>query len=459
LKTSQKLGYGIGAFGYGATNQTLGSFLMFFGTSVLGISGSLMGIAVGVSTVWDAATDPIVGRMSDNTKSKFWGKRHGFMFFGAVAIAVINLAIWAIPTALPEFTKFLILLVLLLLIETFNTVYSTPYGALGFDISSDYNERTSIQSFKTVFSFLALAVPSLLMSVFLSPSQFITISASADGYKYMSVITSALCLLCAVLCILGTRKIQNQAANLAPEIPIEKPNKNSFFEILRDKQIRTLIVGYAVALFAGAFITSLGLHTFTYTFHFSSLQIPLIMLSLIGGIILGQPIWLKQSAKNGKQAALSKGIMTLLLGAFIFAFLVALRFAFAGSNALLALVCASLFICGVGTGCLYSMPMSIFADLIAKKETEQGFKSTATSAGLITFCTKVSNAFIMFLIGVALDVIGFAHGVKTQTFAVQNSLGFVLVCGVILSCVISNFVFSKAKLGGSPPKNKHAATN
>jgi len=78
--TKTKILYGTGAFGYGSIGQTVGSFLMFFGTGVLGIPGTLMGIAVAVSTVWDASTDPIVGHWSDRVKSRRFGKRHGFIY-------------------------------------------------------------------------------------------------------------------------------------------------------------------------------------------------------------------------------------------------------------------------------------------------------------------------------------------------------------------------------------------
>jgi lactate dehydrogenase-like 2-hydroxyacid dehydrogenase len=64
-KSRTKFLYGMGAFGYGSIGQTMGSFLMFFGTAILGIPGVLMGIAVGLGTVVDASTDPLVGHVSD----------------------------------------------------------------------------------------------------------------------------------------------------------------------------------------------------------------------------------------------------------------------------------------------------------------------------------------------------------------------------------------------------------
>ena len=65
----------MGGLGYNSLTQTLGSFIMFFGTSVMGISGTLVGLAIGVASLWDGVSDPLVGNLSDKHKNKFFGKR------------------------------------------------------------------------------------------------------------------------------------------------------------------------------------------------------------------------------------------------------------------------------------------------------------------------------------------------------------------------------------------------
>jgi len=87
---------------------------------------------------------------------------------------------------------------------------------------------------------------------------------------------------------------------------------------------------------------------------------------------------------------------------------------------------------------LYSLPISMFADCIHKESRE----NTASSAGFLTFCTKISNAFIMFIVGVSLDLIGFRGGESMQTVAVQNWLGWVLIIGVVTASVVAIFIYS-----------------
>jgi len=433
-----KLLYGVGAFGYGSVGQTLGSFLMFFGTGVLGIPGALMGVAIAVSTIWDATTDPFVGYFSDKTKSRRFGKRHGFIFVGCIFVAVFNLLLWTIDPTLPTMTKFFFLLGLLLILETFNTIFSTPYQALGLDLSKNYQDRTAVQGYRTTFSFLSLLVPTLLMAVFLGTG------GSSRGYIHIALVTSVLCIICGLVAFVGTYKHRTSAVQDSTPAQDDKSRVkkifDEFFGVFSQKNVKRLIFGYAISLSAGAFITTLGLHIFTFTFLFSTREIPFIMLCLIAGIVLGQPLWYYWSRRADKVGALLTALGVVIGGAVLFSIVLAIR-NLVDPAVLLPLVCFAILICGLGTGCLYSLPYSMFADCIDKERLRTGSDKTAISAGFLTFCMKISNAFIMFVIGVSLDLIGFRGGMATQTLSVQNWLGWLLVIGVVTSCFIAMLVY------------------
>jgi Na+/melibiose symporter-like transporter len=454
---------------------------MFFGTGVLGIPGILMGLAVCISTIWDASTDPFVGHWSDKVRSRLFGKRHGFILIGGLMVAVTNLILWSINPAWSVGVKFWVLLLLLLIMETFNTCYSTPYGALGLDISKDYNDRTAVQNFKTAFSFLSLIVPSVLMGVLIRDYR------DSSGYFNIAVVTSLLCLVCAVVCVLGTYRYRHgtedeakgrqnfaqkgavltgkppvlakksavlakKSAVFTQEIGVSAHENGvparrcgifeDFFSILKQKNIGRLIAGYAVSLSAGAFLTSLGLHVFTYTFHFSTAQIPIIMVCLICGIIVGQPAWYVLSRRTDKVTALVSALGMLLLCMMVFVTVLIFR-SLVPVNLILGYVCFAIFLSGIATGCLYSLPISMFADCIAKHQQETGVDKTGKSAGFLTFCTKISNAVILFVIGLSLDIIGFDGGQINQPTNVQNWLGYLLVAGVSIAAVAAMFIYSK----------------
>jgi len=452
-KSRTKFLYGIGAFGYGSIGQTMGSFLMFFGTAILGIPGVLMGIAVGLGTVCDATTDPFVGHISDNTRSQRFGKRHGFILFACIAVAVTNLMLWSISPSWSVAVKFLALTTLLLVIETFSTFYSTPYSALGLDLAKSYNERTAIQGYKTVFSFLSLLVPSILMTLFLTPTDYVTMGASIGGYQKIAIFTSSLCVICGLVCVAGTFKHKTSDTVKTRRSSLREIFTD-FFGIIKQKNVGLLILGYAVSLTAGAFITSLGLHVFTYTFGFSTVEIPIIMTCLIGGIILGQPLWFYISRKTDKVTALITALGVVILGIMIFAAVLLFRNSVYPMQ-VLPLVCITILLAGAGTGCLYSIPISMYADLVDLQNKKTGIDKTAKATGFLTFCTKISNALIMFLIGVSLDLVGFRGGARVQSISTQNWLGWLLIAGVGIACVTAILIYSKyTDLSGSRSRPK-----
>ena len=106
-KKPSKLAYGIGNLGYSVISQTITNFFMFFGTSVLKISGVLVGIAIAISTLWDGITDPFVGYFSDRYPLFNMGNRRGYMLIATFGMAFINVFLWFVPVESGEIIKFI----------------------------------------------------------------------------------------------------------------------------------------------------------------------------------------------------------------------------------------------------------------------------------------------------------------------------------------------------------------
>ena len=123
LNFKTKLCYGLGNLGYGSMGQTVSSFIMFFGTSVLGLSGILVGSIIAITSLWDGLSDPIIGYLSDRTRSKFFGRRLGHMLFACFALALNNVLLWLCPISDNTVLVSIWLVGFLLLQETFNTFF------------------------------------------------------------------------------------------------------------------------------------------------------------------------------------------------------------------------------------------------------------------------------------------------------------------------------------------------
>ena len=94
-----KLAYGFGAIAYGVKNNGFDFFLLLFYSQILGVDAELVGLALLIALVFDAFSDPFVGYLSDNTRSR-WGRRHPWMYFSAIPVSVAYFFLWSPPETL-----------------------------------------------------------------------------------------------------------------------------------------------------------------------------------------------------------------------------------------------------------------------------------------------------------------------------------------------------------------------
>lgn len=150
LSTLTKILYGTGDLGYSMTNSIIATIFPLFMMDVVGISPGLAAIALFIGRSWDYINDPIIGYLSDRTRSRF-GRRRPWLLFGALPFGLAFLLLWIKPdiantTALVLFYAFLYLLY-----EFTATAVYMPYFALTPELSEDYDERTQVTSFRMLF--------------------------------------------------------------------------------------------------------------------------------------------------------------------------------------------------------------------------------------------------------------------------------------------------------------------
>ena len=116
----------------------------------LGVDPRMLGWALGLPRIWDAISDPLMGNISDNIRTRF-GRRRPFILIGAILCAVMFALLWTSaasgwsPTAIGWW-----FMAMVFLYYTAYTIFAVPWGALGLELTSDYNERTRVQAYRTV---------------------------------------------------------------------------------------------------------------------------------------------------------------------------------------------------------------------------------------------------------------------------------------------------------------------
>ncbi len=413
----------------------------------MGISGSLVGIAIAISSLWDGVSDPLIGYLSDNTKNKFFGKRLGFMFFGIFVIALLNICIWSMPASMPEWGKFLWLLLGMLAIETANTCFGTPYSALAIDIAPEYNEQSKLQGFKTVFNIIGMILPNILMYFFMSSISIgIQTSHTQMGYIKISFINSALLIVLGLVTILTTLHYVRKNKIYNHNQPKTKFSFShllgGYFNVLKQKDFRSVILGYSFATIASSFLTSVGMHLFTYCYHFSSTQISVVLIALFGGAIASQPLWVYLSKRMDKKRALNFSLSIIVLGVFLTMITFLFR-SFIPTDTMFYIAIPCLVFCGIGAGAMYSLPFSMYADVVTLEIFKSGQNNAGAYTGYFTFSYNLANSVGLLIIGFLLDINKFDSSQPVQAMSVQNGLGLIVFLGCSIFLTLAITFFSK----------------
>jgi GPH family glycoside/pentoside/hexuronide:cation symporter len=454
-----KLGYGIGTLGYAIPFQLLSGFFLFYCTELLGISGAAAGVLISVSTIWDAVTDPVMGYISDHTNRKIlFGRRLFYIFIGSIGFAVVNFLIWRVDPQLrggdAGTVKIVWIAVLLILFKTFSTVYTTPYMALGAELSSDYNERNAVQSYRTAFFFLGFIFPSVIaMATFFRPTErYANGQMNPEAYALMGLVASAIVLVCAAVCLILTFK--HRCIYTVPKVK-RNPFIGLFKEIIEALKLadyRNVSMALLFINMAMAIVIAVGMHVFTFTFGLENKQIALVFGLLFATALLAQPAWVAIANKFDKRRALIGCLYTNIAVSLLF-FVYVFAHEWVSEHYLTILPAAVLM--GFSMGGSVSLPYSMISDTIDKDAYESGTRKEGMFYGCATFLYKVSQSVALVIIGVLLDVIGFkSSAVQTpesileySAVAVQPSnvylkLGLILPAGFLI-CFILALIFAR----------------
>ncbi|MEQ8241273.1 MAG: MFS transporter, partial [Cyclobacteriaceae bacterium] len=220
VPVGQKMAFGAGHLVLNLLPGSLGVF-MFFLLTAFGMDPFLAGLLGGLPRIFDALTDPIMGFISDNTKSK-WGRRRPYIFVGAILSGLLFALLWQLNPENSANYNFWYFLIMSMVFLIGNTMFATPLVGLGYEMTSDYNERTRLMAFSQTIGQIAwMIVP--WFWVIISDDTMLPISAEqvraiadlgltevestkmtleavqANGVRKLSIIVGAACLVLGVL--------------------------------------------------------------------------------------------------------------------------------------------------------------------------------------------------------------------------------------------------------------------
>lgn len=158
---TSKFAFGVGQFAEGLKNTGFSLFILFYYNQVLGLSGTLAGLALAIALLFDAVTDPLAGSLSDNWKSKL-GRRHPFMYASAIPLALAFLRLFSPPEGMGDWGLFFWLTLFAILTRGSMTLYHVPHLALGAEMSENFDERNKIVAYRQFFGTMGTAAVSVI---------------------------------------------------------------------------------------------------------------------------------------------------------------------------------------------------------------------------------------------------------------------------------------------------------
>jgi glycoside/pentoside/hexuronide:cation symporter, GPH family len=389
IKVYQKILFGAGDLAGCFSNTIIGFFYLFYLTDVVGLRPAYAGAAILIGRIWDAVTDPVMGMISDRTHSR-WGRRRVFLLLGSLPLGLSFFLLWTIPTGFTQFQMFIFSAVTYMLHMTALTAVVVPYQTLTVEMTSDYDERTSLTAYRMIFSILGglvgVVLPKMIVDGF---------SVQTTGYFAMAIVFG-LCIASAPLFpFAGCR--ENGTPTCTPFSPLK-----DFKKVWDNKPFRFILFMFLSTWTAINMLETMFMYFFKYWLKMDN-QFDLIMGLIFIVAALFLPFWVKVSAKAGKKIAYMLGVG--FLGFCIFGVIF-----ISPANAMPVYIIS--FLIGIGISAAHVMPHSIIPDSIDFGRVQTGEQTEGMYYGFLTFLQKIGTASAIGLSGIILDLAGYVPGVS-----------------------------------------------
>lgn len=432
------LGYALGSLVTGAFGTVPGLLLLPYLTDTLGVAAGLAALLVLLPKAWDVLVNPVAGRISDRTRSR-WGARRPYLLVGGLALAVLFASIFAAPFASGPGAAAYVALAFLATATAF-AFFQVPYVAMPAELTADPAERTRLMTWR--IAVLALAI---LVSGAVAPA---VVSAGGDGvpgHRWMGLFVAALIVAGTVGVFLGTRSaptgtVGESEPSLRAQLAVATGNRP--FRVLlicfviQSAGVATVLAG--VKYFAGQVLRE------------PDSGPTLLFACFVAPALLVMPLWSRAGARLGKRASLVAASLIFAVGAL--ALVAAPALPAAAAYAVVAVI-------GVGYAGQQVFALAMLPDCIAYDTARTGRRQAGVFTGLWTAGETFGLALGPGIYGLVLQLSGYVSS-STGTAAVQSDtarlgvlLGFTVLPALLVAIplvLLRGYTLTPAQLTTAP---------
>lgn len=441
VSLGKKVLYGSGNFADMTFQWTLVAFALTIFNMELGYSTLLIGSVLAITRLWDAVTDPVMGSISDNARTR-WGRRRPFIGAGAILAGTFFIAIWFIPAGLSNTAFFILFLVLALLFYTSFTVFSVPLLALGYEMSPDLHERTSVMNVRVIANsingvFMFAWFNALVHSDYWTDTQ--------QGIRMVGLGFGLLMIILGLIPALTLKEKTKSFVANQEKINVFKSIKYTF----SCKPFVFIIIAFFIALFSYNTVAT----AYSYPLRYYVLGANGGLFSKWFGIIEAShhvstllvvfPIaWI--SKRIGKR------LMAMIASGFLILGSLANFFCYVPNIPWLLLI--PRFLIAIGMTGLFVLIPSMIADVVDYDELNTGTRREGMFGAMFTWIFKLALAIALFINGGILDWLGVDNnlGINQPTGSMETIIHMLAIIPVIGAAVaiysISRYKLSEKKM-------------
>jgi GPH family glycoside/pentoside/hexuronide:cation symporter len=371
-------------------------FQLYFLTDVAGLRPDLAGLAVGIPRIWDAINDPLFGLLSDRIRTR-WGRRRVLLLFGSVPLGLSFIFMWLVPS-LGQIGLAFYYAIVFIFFDTAFTVVHVGYNALTPEMTSDYDERSSLNGYRMSFSIagtLGAIILATVLGWYIEDSQTL-FAILGIGLGVISMIPPLI-----VFRITTERPVE--------ELPDPLPMKQALSQTLGNKPFR-LVMGLYLLSWTTASILAAVLVYYANYFLKVPEQANYFVLIAEGAAILFIPLWVWVSQRLDKRQAFIWGIVSWI------GVLLAI-FSLHSDQLILAYILAALSGSGIATA--YVIPWAMVPDVVEYDQVRSGQRREGSYYAFASFFQKLATGAALWGMGMALAITGYVTPETTGPLPAQ----------------------------------------
>lgn len=400
----ERLAYGAGELGPAMAGSTIIFFQLVFLTDVAGMDPGLAGSVLLLARIWDAVNDPLIGWLSDHTRTP-WGRRLPWMLVSALPFSAFFMMFWLVPdfaASDAQWSSFAYYLVVAVLFSTFSTALGLPHASLTAELSRDYDERSRLTAYRMGFS-LAGSVGGLVAALLIF--HLLKDAPKSMQYAVFGASIGIIGLASVLFCLIGiwriaiSRDVQRLRRQSADELAAAPLSLREQLNLVLQNKPFLLVCGIYLCSWLSMQFTATILPFYTQswlrlsntTFHLLALTVQTTALCLM-------PFWGWVSVKTGKKPVYFIGMSFWLLAQ------TGLMFLQPGATTILFLMA---FVAGLGISVCYLIPNAMLPDVIEYDELKTGRRREGVYYGTCIFIQKTALAVGTFIVGQMLAASGY----------------------------------------------------